>query len=185
MIGGIGSRDTRRSVGRGGLLLQDSNGTLIEPAKVGPPASLVNEGDAKRQAGKSAAQRLQKSSCTKNSWKGGKVLTKPADKVQEVGNANGGPGLTAITGERTESWTTSMSLGVADIISLGVSTEFTKSASSAVQFSLSMPEGQIGKVGFTATLSCSNGTGYCDGDVEGEVCCKHDPSVSNLNRELI
>jgi hypothetical protein len=66
-----------------------------------------------------------------------------------------------------------MSLGISDILSLGVSTEFSESVSSSSEVSVTIAAGQEGKLGFTATMSCSTGTGQCDdGEVEGEVCCK-------------
>lgn len=177
MIRGIGQMGTPRSVlldGRGGLLLKYANGTIIEPAEVAPPSSVpVNAASMKRQARRTTEQRLQKRSCTKNSWKGGEVFTKPADNVQIVGDAVRGPGSVTVTEERTQSWSTSMSLGIADILSLGVSNEFSESVSSGSQKTVTIAEGQEGKLGFTATLSCSTGTGQCDGgEVEGEVCCK-------------
>jgi hypothetical protein len=176
MIRGIGQMGTARSVlvdGRGGLLLKYANGTIIEPAEVAPPSTDVNAGSMKRQASRTTVQRLQKRSCTKNSWKGGEVLTKPADNVQIVVDAVKGPSTITKTKERTQSWSTSMSLGISDILSLGVSTEFSESVSSGTQVSVTIAEGQEGKLGFTATMSCSTGKGQCDdGEVEGEVCCK-------------
>jgi hypothetical protein len=170
MIRGIGQMGAARSVlldGRGGLMLKYANGTTIEPAEVG------NAGNTRRQTSGTTVQRLHKRSCTKNSWKGGEVLTKPADNVQIVKDSVTGPGSVTITEERTQSWSTSMSIGIADILSLGVSTEFTESVSSGSQVTVEIAEGQSGKLGFTATLSCSTGTGQCDGgEVEGEVCCK-------------
>jgi len=174
MIRGIGQMGTARSVlvdGRGGLLLKYANGTIIEPAEVGPPSTLVNAGKMKRQARRTTEQRLQKRSCTKDSWEGSTVLTRPADNVQIVIDSVTGPGSVTVTKERTQTWSTSMSLGIADIISLGVSTEFSESVSSGKQVSVTIAEGQTGKLGFTATLSCSTGKGQCDdGEVEGEVC---------------
>lgn len=176
MIRGIGQMGTARSVfvdGRGGLLLKYANGTMIEPAEVGPPSKLGNAGSMERQASRKMKQHLQKRSCTKNSWKGGDVLTRPADNVQIVKDSVTGPGTVTVTEERTQSYSTSMSIGIADILSLGVSAEFTESVSSGTQVSVDIAEGQTGKLGFTATLSCSTGKGECDGgEVEGEVCCK-------------
>jgi hypothetical protein len=176
MIRGIGQMGTVRSVlldGRGGLLLKDANGTIIEPAEIAPPSTLVNAGKTKRQAGRTTEQRLRKRSCTENSWEGGEVLSKPADNVQIVKDSVTGPATVTVTKERTQSWSTSMSIGIEDILSLGISTEFSESVSSGSEVSVTIPEGQTGKLGFTATLSCSTGTGQCDGgEVGGEVCCK-------------
>ncbi|KAF2443134.1 hypothetical protein P171DRAFT_455988 [Karstenula rhodostoma CBS 690.94] len=177
MIRGIGPMGAVRSVsldGHGGLLLKDSNGTLIEPAEIGPPSELPNAGKGKRQHYQKTqtAQRLQKRACTENSWKGSEPYTKPADNVQIVLEAAvPGPGGIEVTRERTQSWSTSMDLGISDIISLGVSTEFTESVSISKSVTVDLVPGQSGKLGFTATLSCSTGKGQCDGeDVEGEVC---------------
>jgi hypothetical protein len=66
-----------------------------------------------------------------------------------------------------------MSIGIADVLSLGVSAEFPELVSSGSQVTVSIAEGQTGKLGFTTTLSCSSGKGQCDdGEVEGKVCCK-------------
>lgn len=175
MIRGAGPIGTVRSVnidGRGGLMLKDANGAVIEPAEIGPPPELANAAKTKRQQSQAASHRLQKRSCTKNSWKGGDVYTKPADNVQIVAPTVAGASI-EVKKERTQSWSTSMELGIADIISLGVSTEFTESVSSSTAFTFPVLPGQIGKLGFTATLSCSTGKGQCEeGEVEGEVCCR-------------
>lgn len=173
--------------GRGSLLLKDANGNLIEPAEVGPPPQLTSSGITKRQTRKERFQHLQKRSCDENSWKGGQVLTRPADDVQIVhATSETGPVQVGIETARTQSWTTSLSLGISDIISLGVSTEFTESVTSTNSMTYTIPAGQTGVVGFTATLSCSTGTGQCDGEeVEGEVCCKYPLRVLDLSYGLI
>ncbi|KAF2759132.1 hypothetical protein EJ05DRAFT_485200 [Pseudovirgaria hyperparasitica] len=168
MIRGLGGARSVTVGARGGVYLKHANGTIIEPAEVGPPPELQG---AKHQT----RSILSKRDCTKNSWQGGEVLTKPADNVQivydqEVQGGSGGTSV-AITKERTQQWSTSMSLGIADILSLGVSTEFTESESTSKQVMFSVPAGQSGKVGWTATMNCSTGKGQCDdGEVEGEVC---------------
>ena len=119
------------------------------------------------------AHRLQKRGCTEKSWKGGEVLTRPAENVQIVSNTVVGGASVEIAVERTQTYTTSMDLGLDEIISLGISDEFNESISSSTIITKVIPKGQHGVVGFTATLSCSTGKGQCsDGDVEGEVCCK-------------
>jgi hypothetical protein len=177
-IRGIGPMGAVRSVsvdGRGGLVLKNANGTRIEPAEIGPPPELANDGKTIR--------RDEDHHCTKNSWSGGDVLTKPADNVQIVKSSVTGPASVQVTTERTQSWTNSMSLGFNDIISLGVSTEFTESVSSSVAVTVDIAEGQTGKLGFTATLSCSIGKGQCNGaDVEGQACCKCIMCVLDLNK---
>ena len=102
MIRGIGQMGTARSIlldRRGGLLLQYANGTIIEPAEVAPPSTLVNVEATKHEA--TTEQRLQKRGCTKNSWEGGEVLTKPADNVQIVQDSVTGPGSVTVTKDRT------------------------------------------------------------------------------------
>jgi hypothetical protein len=163
-IRGVGPVGSVRSVsidGRGGLVLKNANGTRIEPAEIGPPPELANVKMTKRQ------------DCAKDSWKGGDVLTKPADNVQIVKDSVTGPASIQVTTERSQSTTNSMSLGFSDIVSLGVSAEITETVSSSVAVTVDIAEGQSGKLGFTATMSCSTGKGQCNGgDVEGEVCCK-------------
>jgi len=162
MIRGLGPMGSIRSVsidGNGGLLLKSANGSIIEPAEIGPPPELKEK------------RSLQKRSCTKNSWQGGSTYTKPADNVQIVASNVAGPGTVTITKERTQTWSTSMSLGIADVLSLGVSAEFSESVSSSKSVTRELAEGQSGNMGFTAYLTCSEGKGQCDsGEVEGEVC---------------
>ncbi|KAF1967455.1 hypothetical protein BU23DRAFT_592632 [Bimuria novae-zelandiae CBS 107.79] len=151
MIRGLGPVGSKRSIsldGRGGLLLKDANGNIIEPAVIGPPVDQSVHVGEKPAASRSI---LEKRSCTENSWQGGEVLTRPADEVQIMSDSvNGGTegASVTVTTERSQSYTSSMSLGISDIISLGVSTEFTESYSTS--------EAKMGQ---------------CDGgEVEGEVC---------------
>lgn len=177
MIRGLGPMGSIRSVsidGNGGLLLKSANGSIIEPAEIGPPPELKEK------------RSLQKRSCTKNSWQGGSTYTKPADNVQIVASNVAGPGTVTITKERTQTWSTSMSLGIADVLSLGVSAEFSESVSSSKSVTRELAEGQSGNMGFTAYLTCSEGKGQCDsGEVEGEVCCKCISVIAKPNDELI
>ncbi|CAN9322263.1 unnamed protein product [Alternaria alternata] len=155
------------------VVAQYASGTITEPAEVAPPSTVVNTGNMKRQASGTTGQYLQKRSCTKDSWEGGEVLTKPADNVQIVINSVSGPGSVTVTKDRTQSWSTSMSIGIADIHNLGFSADFNESVSSGSPVSITIPQGHSGALGFTATLSCSTGMGHCDsGEMEGEVCCK-------------
>ena len=155
------------------VVAQYANGTIIEPAAVASPSTLVDAGNMERQASGTTGQHLQKRSCTKDSWEGGEILTKPADNVQIVIDSVSGPASVTVTKDRTQSWSTSMSIEIADIHSLGVSTDFNESVSSGSPVSITIPQGHSGALGFTATLSCSTGMGHCDsGEMEGEVCCK-------------
>jgi hypothetical protein len=155
------------------VVAQYANGTIIKPAEVAPPSTLVDAGNMERQASETTGQNLQKRSCIKDSWEGGEILTKPADNVQIVMDLVSGPGSITVTKDRTQSWSTSMSIEIADIHNLGVSTDFNESVSSGSPVSITIPQGHSGALGFTATLSCSTGMGHCDsGEMEGEVCCK-------------
>lgn len=181
MVGGIEPRGIVRSVslnGRGGLLLKDANGTFIEPAEIGPPPEFAATKMTRRQDNRATEYDLQKRGCKKSSWRGGDVLTRPADNVQIVLDSVVGRSSLSVTSERTQSYTTSMILGIAGIIILGVGADFTESVSSGKCITVTIPEGQSEKLGFTATLSCSTRKGKCkDGKAEGEVCCKCLPSV--------
>lgn len=162
--------------GRGGLLLKGANGTTIEPADVGPPPELQT---SKREP-------LQKRSCEKNSWVGSDPLSRPAKETKIVKDGVCGGGSISVTEERSQSYSTSMSIGLSDIISLGVSTEFTEEASSSETVQVSVQEGQCGKLGFTATMECSTGKGTCNGEeVEGEVCCKSCSLVQMENESIL
>jgi hypothetical protein len=165
------------------VIAQDPNYTNhIEPDELAAPSTLIKVGTIKRQVIATTGQRLEKQSCTKNSWTGGEVLTKPANNIQVVVDSVTGPGSLIVTKQRTQSWTTNMSIGIADILSFGVSPEFSESVSSDSPMFFEIAAGQSGGLGFTATMSCSTGKGQCDGsDVEGEVCCKlillHQPKL--------
>ena len=174
MIRGLGEMGKLRSVsidGSGGPLLKDGDDNIIEPAEIGQPPE-KREVETKRS-------NLQKRGCTKKSWQGGDVLTRPADNVQIMLESVTGPGSVSVDKTRTQQWSTSMSLGVSDIVSLGVSAEFSESVSTSKTVQVSIEEGQSGALGFTSTMYCSTGKGECeDGEVEGEVCCKFHPPIT-------
>jgi hypothetical protein len=182
MIRGTGpmglSASSPRSVsidGSGGMVLKRANGTVIEPAEVGFPPELQTEGQVLAASTKARAvtetTRLDKRGCQK-SWKADESYTRPADNVQIMLTSVCG-GEQKISTTRTQTWSTSMSLGITDIFSLGMSSTFEESVSTAKEVTITIQEGQCGKLGFTATLNCEKGHGTCDdGDVSGEVCCK-------------
>ena len=89
---------------------------------------------------------------------------------------------------RTQSWSTSISAGFTfeEIFSLGVSEEFSESETSTKTITVPIGEGQSGKLGFTATMSCRSGSGECDGEeVSGEVCCESNLPVGVIKLNLI
>ncbi|KAF2656730.1 hypothetical protein K491DRAFT_596474 [Lophiostoma macrostomum CBS 122681] len=156
---------------RGGIYLKDANGTVIEPADVGPPPELQTKRQVLAESVKAieAPSHLARRGCS-NSWKSSETYTRPASNVQIMLTSVCG-GEQKVSTTRTQTWSTSMELGIADILSIGVSTSFEQSISNSEEVTVTVPEGQCGKLGFTATLQCSKGTGTCDtGDVEGEVC---------------
>lgn len=169
-VGPLGARSLALR-GLGGYLLKDADGNVIEPAEIGAPPP--EEKRARGLAG--PAKQLFKRDCEKDSWQGGDVLTKPANNVQIVSDSVVGPGQVTVTKGRSQSWSTSISGGLsfADIFNMGVSADMTEEESSSKSVTVTIPEGQSGKLGFTATLSCRSGSGRCNGgEVEGEVCCE-------------
>ncbi|KAH6626515.1 hypothetical protein B0J18DRAFT_425017 [Chaetomium sp. MPI-SDFR-AT-0129] len=115
-----------------------------------------------------------RSRCETNSWKpnaGQDEYTRPADNTQIVHPAVSGPGEFAITQSRTQTFTTSMSIGFADILSLGVSFEMSESVQDTHATTFPVEAGQSGEIGFTSFFVCTAGTGRCDGgQVKGEIC---------------
>jgi hypothetical protein len=177
MIRGMSNLRSVSIDGRGGVLLKDANGTIIEPAEIGPPPEVVAAQKGKHQSQPFKARAiLHTRGCTGKSWHGSEVLTRPSPNVTIVANsvAGGAAGSTVqITTERSESYSSTINLGITDIISLGVSAEFTQSYSTSKAVTVSIPAGQSGKLGFTATMYCSTGKGqYDNGEVEGEIRCK-------------
>ncbi|KAH6641071.1 hypothetical protein F5144DRAFT_481645 [Chaetomium tenue] len=148
------------------IVLRDANGTEIKPAQVGPPPdSLSTHRSAPLQidtapAGVSTRQLHPRSSCSENSWTaddGYSEYTRPADNTQIVKTSVAGPADQQISTTRSQSFTTSMNLGFADVLSLGVSFEMTESYGDSESSTFHVPDGQSGDVGFTAYLICTRG----------------------------
>ncbi|KAK3301862.1 uncharacterized protein B0T15DRAFT_544888 [Chaetomium strumarium] len=166
------------STGLYSLALRDANGTEITPAQIGPPHE-----STKRQPSQSAADLLavpstrgvkSKRSCQQNSWRadeGRAEYTRPADGTQILLRAVRGPGQFQITETRSQSFTTSMDIGFADVLSLGVGFEMTETVEDSQAYTFTVGEGQTGDVGFTPYLLCTTGSGSCNGNqVSGEIC---------------
>ncbi|KAK8081248.1 hypothetical protein PG996_000029 [Apiospora saccharicola] len=107
------------------------------------------------------------------------LYIRPADGASIVSTSAvyGGPdgAMTTISKTRSQSWSTTieMSLGIADILSLGLSlsSTFEESVSDSESIQWAIPAGETGYVVFTAYMMCSTGSGTCNGKrVEGEVC---------------
>jgi hypothetical protein len=79
----------------------------------------------------------------------------------------------AITKERSVSFTQSLDAGLNfdDIVNIGVSFSVTEETSSSKAYQSTVPSGETGYVAFTGTLTCSEGTGTCNGgSLHGEIC---------------
>ncbi|KAK4040839.1 hypothetical protein C8A01DRAFT_35114 [Parachaetomium inaequale] len=160
------------------LVLRDANGTEITPTQVGAPPVAARREPSKPNADHPTplADRGPKAkrSCDDGSWRaddGKAEYTRPADNTQIVARGVAGPGSVEITSTRSQSFTTSMNIGFADILSLGVGFEMTESVSDSTAHSFTVLEGQSGDVGFTSYMLCTAGSGRCnDGQVRGEIC---------------
>ncbi|KAK7952839.1 uncharacterized protein PG986_008567 [Apiospora aurea] len=178
--------------GSSGALRLKRNGTLITPAYEGP-AEPVAETEITPRMGDNPFLRAPVGLATREDekpkgvcagdWKpgpndGDDMYIRPADggtivKV-EVEGAEGGTEY-QITRSRTQSWSTTveMSLGIADVLSLGLSfsSTFEESITDSGTASFTVPEGETGYIIFTAYLMCSVGSGTCRGEkIEGEFC---------------
>ncbi len=179
-----------------GVYIKDRNGTIIKPAEVGPPPEVV-AAMARRQASSQGASSsdknlareaspvspLTKRGCDKNSWKKERgPYTRPADNTQIVLNGVRGPGKFAITASRSQTWSSSLSIGFADVISLGASLEFSETVEDSQTREFEMLPGQSGDVGFTAYMLCESGTATCNGgELKGEVCTPRKTSSGALD----
>ncbi|KAK4207877.1 hypothetical protein QBC37DRAFT_444238 [Rhypophila decipiens] len=169
------STGKRISTLSGGVLLKYPNGTVIPPAEMGPPPAVKKRSSPRNSNSRVTRLRnrstLHKRDCEEGSWNQQEEYTRPADNTQIVSRNAVGPGTIEITASRTQSYTTSMNIGFADILSFGLGFEVQESFTDSTAFSFTLEEGQSGNVGFTAFLRCTRGSGRCnDGDVEGEIC---------------
>jgi hypothetical protein len=148
------------SAGLYSLTLRDANGTEITPAQIGSPKV-----STKRQPLVVPSPRGLKSkrSCEPNSWKadeGRAEYSRPADGTQILLRSIRGPGQFQITETRSQSFTTSLNIGFADILSLGVGFEVTETVEDSSAYTFTVGEGQTGDVGFTPYLLCTSGVYY-------------------------
>lgn len=133
----------------------------VEPVQVGQPPELRQSTSRAAQSNKVRYIAPRDGNCEKGSWEeDDEQYTKPADGIQIVseGPALTGPATAQITKERTQSFTTSMNLGIADILSFGMGMEVTESMTNSKSSSFDIPAGQTGRVGWTAYLRCTKGT---------------------------
>ncbi|KAK8041645.1 hypothetical protein PG993_006168 [Apiospora rasikravindrae] len=163
--------------GSGALRLQ-RNGTLITPAYEGP-AEPVAETDILPETRAIPSQRAPVELTTREDekpkgvcagdWKpgpnpGDEDYVRPADgatmvKTKVDGGESGSK--VQISTARTQSWSTTMevSLGIADVLSLGLSfsSTFEESITDTTTVEFSVPAGETGYVIFTAWVRCSVG----------------------------
>jgi hypothetical protein len=155
--------------------LRNANGTIIEPAQISSSRQSFL-----RDAWSLTLPLLQRRRMRQNrplrhstagvapvwtkSWvpdAGKEDYTKPADHPQRVYDTVSGPSDITITDERSQSWTRTMemSLGFADVISLGMSFQesYSETVTDSQAYAFHVPAGQKGKVGFTPYLECSTG----------------------------
>ncbi|KAK8124270.1 uncharacterized protein PG998_000029 [Apiospora kogelbergensis] len=189
--------------GSSGPLRLSRNGTLITPAYEGP-ADSVDETAATSSTDTTTGQpgparlaaREDKKGVCAGDWTPGPEphddsYIRPADGPTIVASeVDGGPegSEIQITRSRTQSWSTTMemSLGIADVLSLGLSfsSTFQESITDSTAYSFTVPKGEKGYVIFTAYLRCSVGSGTCNGEkVEGEVCTPYRAANGELAGE--
>ncbi|KAK7949440.1 hypothetical protein PG988_016079 [Apiospora saccharicola] len=188
-----------------GALRLKRNGTLITPAYEGPAdlpaveataAAGTTANPSKRAAADLVARQEKKGACA-GDWKpgpnpGDDDYIRPADgpSVVKTGVDGGEEGAKIdITTSRSASWskTMEMSLGFADVLSLGLSfsSTFEESITDSVTTSFTVPKGEKGYVIFTAYMRCSVGSGTCNGKtVEGEVCTPYKQDNGQLAGEF-
>ena len=162
--------------GSSGPLRLSRNGTLITPAYEGP-ADSVDETAATSSTDTTTGQpgparlaaREDKKGVCAGDWTPGPEphddsYIRPADGPTIVASeVDGGPegSEIQITRSRTQSWSTTMemSLGIADVLSLGLSfsSTFQESITDSKAYSFTVPKGEKGYVIFTAYLRCSVG----------------------------
>ena len=167
----IRGMDWKRTAGATGVTLTFANGSVIEPLEIGNPPEL----NAKSKRAFEPAPLFVRddpdtsdSSCT--SWTPDSDLlkdyTRPADAVQIVATGvNGGTsgGTTTISTARTVEWSISVTTGVdLEIVKAETTIEFSQSITDTKTKTWTVPAGEVGKVGFTPTLRCSQGKQYVE-----------------------
>lgn len=155
-------RSTSSSSVSGGIYLKYGNGSVIEPAERGQP-----KGKSEERRFETSSPLTKRASCKDDSWvadEGRDSYTKPADGGEVVFSGIGSGQTVEITTSRSSSATQSLSqsLGIADILSIGVSFEesFTETTTDGSSRSFTAKEGQTGDVVFTPFLKCSTGKRY-------------------------
>lgn len=154
--------------GVSGTVRLQRNGTLITPAYEGPAQPKLGDTPSHRAPAEMITARAE-GACN-GDWAPGPAkqdarYIRHADGASIVSSAavDGGPdgSTTTISGTRTQSWSTTieMSLGIADVLSLGLSfsSTFEESVSDTEAFEWAVPAGETGYVVFTGYLMCSFG----------------------------
>lgn len=143
-----------RSGGSGWVYLNDADGNIIQPLEVGTAYGVE----------KKAAQAIsaREDGRCNGDWEGTEPYTKPSDTTQILVHGIAGSATRSL--QVSQSWTngTDFSLGVADVLSLGAtfSKSFTETKTETTTQTITVPKGQVGDWGFTATMECTKGTCY-------------------------
>ncbi|KAK8048121.1 hypothetical protein PG994_009851 [Apiospora phragmitis] len=177
-----------------GAVRLQRNGTLITPAYEGPADAVTPETEATpSQHTRAQLLAAREDGICNGDWKpgpneGDASYIRPADGATIVRtDVDGGTSGSEveISHSRSQSWSTTikMSLGIADILSLGLSfsSTFEESITDTATTTMNVPAGEIGYAIFTAYIRCSVGSGTCNGEtVEGEVCTPYRQSNGEI-----
>ena len=157
---GVGTKkirgmDFRRDSVITGGLLRDTDGNYLTPVEIGNPIvprALTDNREALSRRGK------EKCKYSPN----GDLYTRPGWDVEilltSVEGGTGGAEVT-ISQERTVGWSTTFEAGLdVEIFSASVSVTFEESITDSKEKKFTIPAGQAGKLGFTPTLKCTQGS---------------------------
>ncbi|KAI0470803.1 hypothetical protein GGR56DRAFT_657719 [Xylariaceae sp. FL0804] len=151
-----------------------------------PPATQARKRgvNAESEQREGARRGLSERKCKPKNWQpAGDSYTRPAENTQIVATPlDGGSfsGQVTISETRSQTWseTEGADLGFSDVLSLGVSfsEETSCEISDSKSYTFNVGSGEEGNVGFTAFLSCQQGTyDDCDGNTSDviEVCAPY------------
>ncbi|KAK3370715.1 hypothetical protein B0T24DRAFT_650022 [Lasiosphaeria ovina] len=181
---------SRAAGGLQSMYMTFANGTIITPLEVGSPVDAASAPVEPASAPASAAaspspaaiQRRcdgwQEGSYKPNAGEDGDFLKTTDTMLVSAGNVPIKNSAYTFTNTYSSGFetTTGFSVSLGDpfgIINLGVSFEFTNQTSKQIQYSVGVPAGVTGRVGFTPVYRCSKGSmTQCDGTVvENQESC--------------
>ncbi|KAK0705859.1 hypothetical protein B0T26DRAFT_787953 [Lasiosphaeria miniovina] len=172
---------SRAAAGLQSMYMTFANGTIITPLEVGSPTASAPASAAASPSPAAVQRRCdgwQEGSYKPNAGEDGDFLKTTDTMLVSAGNVPINDSAYTFTNTYSSGFetTTGFSVSLGDpfgIINLGVSFEFANQTSKQIQYSVGVPAGVTGRVGFTPVYHCSKGSmTQCDGTVvENQESC--------------